>query len=151
MQQLRRFSGKYFIGRFEYVGLPELNIPKLKAKVDTGAYRSAIHYTKAEEVMEGGVRQLEVIFLERGMKYYTGKPIRFDNFTSKTVKNSFGQSQTRYLIQVPLQIGDAEVLADITLSNRSSMKFPILLGRTLLRGNFLVDVARKYMMGKPIQ
>jgi hypothetical protein len=79
---------------------------------------------------------------------YTGKTLTFESFREKKVKNSFGQAEVRYLIETKLQLAGETFRAEFTLTDRSSMKNSILLGRKILRGRFLVDVS-KTNLGKP--
>ncbi|OYX18646.1 MAG: ATP-dependent zinc protease, partial [Algoriphagus sp. 32-45-6] len=79
---------------------------------------------------------------------FTGRTLTFEKYREKKVKNSFGQAEVRYLVEIPIQLAGENFLAEFTLSDRSSMKDSILLGRKILRDKFLVDVS-KTNLGKP--
>lgn len=123
------------IGRNDIIDLPELGLFNLGAKVDTGAYTSALHYKKWK--LEDGV--LHITFeLEKG----TEKNIACKDFYQKVIRNSFGQAEKRYIIKTPVLIFGEEIMTEFSLSNRKSMRFPVLLGRKFLKGKFMVDVNR---------
>ncbi|MBN3522151.1 ATP-dependent zinc protease [Algoriphagus lutimaris] len=132
---------KKVIGRKEKVSIPEFDLYLVWAKVDTGAYTSSIHAENIQVKEEDGKKVLTFQVLMPGHKSYTGKEIKVDRFREKSVKNSFGQAETRYLIQVTFQLAGEEYPAEFTLSDRSKMRNPILLGRKILKDKFLVDVS----------
>lgn len=67
----------------------------------------------------------------------------------RVVKSSNGESQVRPVVELEVVVGSDRKTYEFTLTNRATMKFPILLGRNFLVGNFLVDVSRSYVRGKP--
>ena len=131
---------KKIIGRKEKIDLNEWGITGITAKVDTGAYTSSIHCEYAREIHDGEKRVLHFIVLAPGHKHYKNQIIRTENFTQKKVKNSFGHTETRYKVITKIGIWGMEYEAEFTLSERSKMKNPILLGRKVLKGRFLIDV-----------
>ena len=74
---------------------------------------------------------------------YNGKEFRTDNFKKKKVKSSFGHTEYRYVIKSKIVLFGKEFETDFTLADRLRMRYPILLGRKLLRRRFIVDVSRK--------
>lgn len=130
------------IGRKEKISLPELGLKLAWAKVDTGAFTSSLHAENIREEIIDGKKMLFFEALMPGHKDFTGTTFRFENYKEKTVKNSFGQAETRFLIKTKMKIAGESFLAELTLSDRSSMKNSILLGRKVLQGRFLVDVTR---------
>lgn len=139
---------KKVLGRKEKITLPELGLNLVGAKIDTGAYTSSLH---AEEIRIEEVEGRKLLYFKILMpehKKFTGKILFFESFREKKVKNSFGQVEVRYLIETKLQLAGETFRAEFTLSDRSSMKNSILLGRKILRGRFLVDVS-KTNLGKP--
>ncbi|WP_439481827.1 ATP-dependent zinc protease family protein [Cyclobacterium plantarum] len=140
---------KTILGRKESISLPEWDIGKINAKIDTGAYNCTIHVSRATEIQEGGKKLLEFIPLEPSHKAFSGKKIQTAKYKVKKVKNSFGQMEKRYLVLTSLTIGDASFPAAFTLSNRSNMKNAVLLGRKILKGRFLVDVDKVNLAGNP--
>lgn len=132
---------KKIIGRKEKISIPDFDLKLVWAKVDTGAYTSSIHAENIQVEEEGGKKKLTFQVLMPGLKGYTGKLLTFDKFREKKVKNSFGQAEIRYLIEITFKFAGEEYPAEFTLSDRSSMRNAILLGRKILRNRFLVDVS----------
>jgi hypothetical protein len=131
---------KKIIGRKEKISLPKLGLKLVWAKIDTGAYTSSIHAEQIREEEYKGKKVLAFQALLPGHPSFTGKTVRFENYREKKVKNSFGHAETRYLIEIKIRLAGETYPAEFTLSDRSSMKNSILLGRKLLRNRFLVDV-----------
>ncbi len=131
------------IGRTEHIALPGLGIARVAAKIDTGAYRSALHYQRIKLRTVDGVKQLSVVFQMGGQR----KTKVFRAFKRVSVKSSNGEVSRRYLISTRVRLGQHIVRAQFTLFDRSDMKYQVLLGRKFLRGRFLVDVSRKELLG----
>jgi hypothetical protein len=127
------------LGRYDRVDLPTLGVKNVHAKIDTGAYTSSLHCQKAEVV--DGV--LEFILLDEEHPEFTGMTFIFKDFEKRAIKNSFGEVELRFIITTTIQIFDEEITTEFSLSNRGSLKFPILLGRKILRDRFLIDVKKK--------
>lgn len=140
---------KQIIGRKEKINLPEWGLKMIPAKIDTGAYTSSIHsdYAK-EEKDEMGNKVLTFTVLPNTHKKYSGKLIRTKEYTTKKVKNSFGQAEDRFKVTTKVQLFGGEFDAEFTLSNRTNMRNPILLGRKILKGRFVVDVDLTYQSQK---
>lgn len=139
---------KAVIGWREWVGLPELGIGRIKAKVDTGARTSAIHAFALEtEEREDGLwlrfalhpeqrSETAVITCEAKVK------------DQRTVRDSGGHEEPRYVIETPVQLGNRTWPIEITLTSRDNMGFRMLLGRTAIRARFLVDSNKSYLLSK---
>ena len=127
------------LGRSDRVDLPKLGLYDLHAKVDTGAYTCCLHCSKAE-VVNG---QLEFVLLDEEHPEFTGMKFVFRKFKQREIRNSFGESELRYIIKTTIKIFDRRIRAEFSLSNRGSLKFPVLLGRKILRNRFLIDVTKK--------
>ncbi len=126
-----------FIGRIEKVCLSEFGLIDINAKVDTGAYSVAIH---AHDAYVDG-EELVFTLLDPEHPKFESSIIRTKRFTTKSIKSSNGEVQVRYAILTTLKVGEKEFRIRATLSDRSSMKYPILLGRKFLSDNyFVVDV-----------
>jgi hypothetical protein len=134
---------KSIIGRLEHIALPGLGVARVEAKLDTGAYRSALHYQRLRIRTVDGVKQLHVTFQMGGRR----KTKVFTAFKRVTVKSSNGESSRRYLIATRVRLGDRAVRTQFTLFDRSDMKYQVLLGRKFLRGRFVVDVSAKHVLG----
>lgn len=131
---------KKVIGRKEKISLPKLGLKLVWAKIDTGAFTSSIHAEHIREEEFNGKKVLAFQILMPRHPSFTGKTIRFENYSEKKVKNSFGQAEIRYLIETKIRLAGETYTAEFTLSDRTSMKNSILLGRNLLKDRFLVDV-----------
>lgn len=127
------------IGRKELAALPELNLGDIVAKVDTGAYTSSIHCV--ESCVEDGV--LNCLFVAENEEKTS---LQFEHFKIRLVKSSNGISESRYSIFTKIKIGDDLLDIELTLSDRSEMRHPILLGRKFLRKRYLVDVSKKFKL-----
>lgn len=136
---------KQIIGRKEKISLEEWGLKNISAKIDTGAYTSAIHCDFVQEKKLGGKEVLEFILLSPKHKHYKDQLVRTEHFSQKKVKNSFGQVEIRYKVTTKIRIFDQEFEAEFTLSERSKMRNPILLGRKILKGRFLIDVDKTYL------
>lgn len=125
----------YVIGRNDIIDLPELDMFNVGAKVDTGAYTSALNYKSWK--LENNI--LQITF---SMDKKTEKTIECREFYQKVIRNSFGQAEKRYIIKTPVLIFGEKIMTEFSLSNRKAMRFPVLLGRKFLKGKFMVDVNR---------
>jgi hypothetical protein len=132
------------LGRFDRVDLPDLGLYNIHAKIDTGAYTSSLHCQKAE-VVNG---KLEFILLDEEHPEFTGMKFTFQKFEERLIKNSFGEVEKRFVIITPLTIYNEVIHTEFSLSNRGSLKFPILIGRKILRDRFLIDVKKKNLSYK---
>lgn len=135
-------SSKLIVGRSDVIDLPELGLYNLSAKIDTGAYTSAIHYHHAEVITREGNKVLHFTLLDPEHPDYNDKSFFFENFTRRTIKNSFGSVEERYIIRTTIRLFGRDYSSEFSLSDRGSLRFPILLGRKLLRKNFIVDVSK---------
>lgn len=131
------------IGRLEHIALPGIGVDRVEAKIDTGAFRSALHYQRLRLRTKDGVRQLVVTFQMGGAR----KVKVFRSFKRVKVKSSNGETSRRYLISTQVKLNGHVVRTQATLFDRSDMKYQVLLGRKFLRGRFVVDVSRKNVLG----
>lgn len=127
------------LGRYDRVDLPELGLSNIHAKIDTGAYTCSLHCHKAE-VVEG---KLEFILLDQEHPEFTGMKFVFSEFEKRDIRNSFGEVEKRFVIVTSITIFEEVITTEFSLSNRGSLKFPILIGRKILRDRFLIDVKKK--------
>lgn len=74
---------------------------------------------------------------------YRDKEIYFSNYTTRTIKNSFGDTEERYIIVTAVKIMGRRIKTAVTLTNRGNMKYPMLIGRRLLKNKFIVDVSAR--------
>ena len=137
-------SAMHILGRYDRVDLPALKLVNIHAKVDTGAFTSSLHCHRAQ-VVEG---RLEFILLDEEHPEFTGRKFVFDTFEERNIKNSFGEVERRFVITTTLRIFNEDITTEFSLSNRGSLKFPILIGRKILRDRFLIDVKKKNLSFK---
>jgi len=140
---------KRIIGHRELIDLPALELFAVEAKIDTGAFTSAIHCTDIREaILPDGTPVIRFNLLDPSHPKYHHKIFEFTNFSLRDIKSSFGEVQERYVIRTKIQLFDKILEADFSLSDRRDMKYPILIGRAVLRKHFIVDVARKNVSAK---
>lgn len=125
------------LGAREVISLPILGIDKIDARVDTGAKSSSLHVEKIEEVEKNGMRYISFVVPAAGNKIF-----ETDEFTVKRVKSSNGEIQRRYAVKITVELYGKRYKTDFTLASRHNMKFPVLLGRRILKNNFIVDVSK---------
>ncbi len=126
------------IGSTVSISFPASDIFKLPAKVDTGADGSSVWATRITE--KDGM--LEFCLLGPSSPKFSGKVIRTRDYTTVTVRNSFGDSERRYKVRIPVEIEGRRVRATFSLANRKVKSYPALIGRRLLHKRFIVDVSK---------
>lgn len=139
------------IGRIEHVSFPEWNLFDLDAKIDTGAYTSSLHCHHIEKIEKEGQPLVRFNLLDPTHDTYNEKLFELPIHKEKTVKSSNGVAEQRFIVKTDIELSDRILNAELSLTDRSEMKYPVLLGRKLLRGRFLVDVSSKYLSDKKIK
>lgn len=137
------------IGWREWIALPELGLPAIKAKIDTGARTSALHAWWVEPFDDGGAPWLRFAMhpLQRNTDLSTTcvAPIA----DRRAVSDSGGHREARYVIETPMRLGDHERRIEITLTDRDTMLFRMLLGRTAMR-SLRVIPNRSFLTSAPL-
>lgn len=141
--------GKLCLGWREWVALPDLGISRLKCKVDTGARTSALHAFYVETYTDGDLNRVR--FGIHPLQNRTDKEVHCDAVVldQREVTDSGGHRELRVVVQTHLVLGGTTWPVELTLTNRDSMKFRMLLGRKALEGKYIVDPAASYLSGKP--
>ncbi|MGI4883893.1 MAG: ATP-dependent zinc protease family protein [Janthinobacterium lividum] len=141
---------KRTLGRRELVDFPAFALLGVEAKVDTGAYTSALHCTGLHEAPgPGGAPVLRGRLLDPDHPGFDGRALEFAGFTRRDIRSSNGEVQERYVIEAVVRLYGKDFQVEFSLSDRSDMKYPVLLGRSLLRqGRFVVDVVRRNLSHK---
>ena len=146
---------KTLIGRKDVVSFPEWGLKKIAAKVDTGAYRSAIHchhieeydvfddeFDEDDEYAEPIETRIRFTLFDPSHPQYDGHVFETADYEQKRVKSSFGVSELRFVVTTKIVLFGRKLPVEISLSERGEMKFPVLLGRKLLMGKFIVDPSK---------
>lgn len=136
------------IGRLDRIEMPELCLKNIQAKVDTGAYGCALHCHHIGLIEEDGKEILTFDVLDPDHDKYEEQVFRFEKFGHKVVKNTGGEPEHRYTIETEVIIFNQSYQVVFSLTDRSQMKVPVLLGRKFLRKRFLVDVNQKNVSQK---
>lgn len=133
---------KRLIGRKDKADFPDLKLKQVDIKIDTGAYTSAIHCQKIEKKVVKGKTVISFVLLDPSHPQYNNKKYTTEDFKEKRVKNSFGSSEKRYVIKTTIKLFRRKYHIELSLSERGEMRFPILIGRKLLMGKFIVDPSK---------
>ncbi|HET8849799.1 MAG TPA: ATP-dependent zinc protease [Marinobacter sp.] len=142
-------DNKIALGWREWVALPDLDIRRIKAKVDTGARTSCLHTFRTEPYTQDG---------ERWVRFWV-HPVQHDMhqvvecnarvLDERTVSDSGGHKELRLAIETTLVVGDHRWPIEMTLTNRDSMRFRMLLGRTAMAGRSMIYPEASYLAGEP--
>ncbi len=144
-----RLKANIEIGWCEMVDIPSLGLSQVHAKMDSGAATSSIHASRVRPLIRDGQQWVEFWFrLNAGQK-----PKRYEApvIDRRIVRSSNGLREERYVIEAQLCLGKLCWQGQLTLANRRSMAFPLLIGRRALRRGFLVNSGRRWTLGKPAQ
>ncbi|AWK05309.1 30S ribosomal protein S6--L-glutamate ligase [Flavobacterium crocinum] len=142
-------QNKVILGSEEWCSFPELGIPTIKARVDSGAKTSAMHALNIAPFIKNDANwvKFDINPIQNNIKtiIHCEAPL----VDKRIVKSSSGFREHRYVIQTSLKIGDTKWPIEMTLTNRDSMGFRMLLGREAMSGRVLVDPEQKYLLGQP--
>jgi hypothetical protein len=136
------------IGRRDLVDLPGLQLLEIDAKIDTGAYTSALHVKEIEAFEKEGEPWVRFKLDHPHHPAFNNKKIKMPVFAHKHIKSSTGQAEMRYIVRTQIVLFGRRYLAEFSLTDRSKMDFPVLLGRKLLYRKFIVDVTQKNLSFK---
>ncbi len=133
------------IGWREMLTLPDLNVERVKAKIDTGARTSALHAFNCQEFQQDGKTMIrfEIHPLQRNNKHSILAESELLEY--RRVTNSGGHPQIRPVILTTIQLGKHQWQAELTLTNRDVMGFRMLLGRQAVRGLFSIDPGKSFL------
>ena len=139
---------KQVIGSEEWCVFPDLAIPAIKARIDSGAKTSSIHAFNIHPFRREGILwvsfEVHPVQNNRRIVVRCEKPV----LDKRSVKSSSGISETRYVISATLKIGEEAWEVELTLANRDSMGYRMLLGREAMRGRLIIDPAMSFCLGE---
>lgn len=141
-------TGLAKVGWREWISIPGLGIDAIKAKVDTGARTSALHAFEVSPFDRDGMLHVAFSIHPNQRDQQTILHCEAPVVDQRLVRDSGGHAEMRYVIEVDIQVGQYQLTVEVTLTDRDSMRFRCLLGRTALKNNFLVDSGRSYLLGR---
>ncbi|MGA1790084.1 MAG: ATP-dependent zinc protease [bacterium] len=139
------------IGWREWLSLPDLGIQAIKAKIDTGARSSAIH---AFDIKSRSVRgRTRLRFKVHPYQHNSHETWESEAYVidQRQIRNSGGSTELRYVILTTVQFDEYQCPIELTLTNRDVMGFRMLLGRQALRGRFLIDPRRSFLLSRALK
>lgn len=142
-------SGKLIIGGVEWVALPDLGLPPLRARIDTGAHTSSLHAENLELFYRDGARWVRFRVPNR-----MRKPTRWWDCEAaiacwRSVRCTSGESERRPVIQTTLELGERRWSVDLNLTSRERMRYHFLLGRSAMADGILVNPGHVFLHGRP--
>lgn len=139
---------KITLGWREWASLPGLGIESIKMKVDTGARTSALHTFKLESFDDNGIASVRFCIHPFQHDATIVNTCTAPLLDERNVTDSGGHRELRPVIATTLELGGIRKEIEITLTNRENMKFRMLLGRTAMSGDFVVDPQQSYLLGQ---
>jgi hypothetical protein len=136
------------LGWREWCALPDLGIPAIKAKIDTGAKTSCLHTFRIEPFEQAGQRHVRFwvhpLQKNESLVVECHAPVKDE----REVSDSGGHKELRYIIETQLAIGNKTRRIEMSLTNRDTMRFRMLLGRRAMEHDVLVDPSASYLNGR---
>ena len=133
---------KIIIGRKDIVDFPKLELENIPVKIDTGAYTSSIHCHHIEEIIHDGEKVIHFQLLDPEHAGYNNQTFLVTNYSRKKIKSSNGIMEERFIIFSEIKIFEKLYPIELSLNERGSMRYPVLLGRKLLNKRFIVDTTK---------
>ncbi len=140
---------KPVIGWREWVALPDLGVPAIKAKIDTGARSSSLHAFDIDRFRENGLEMVRFTIHPRQRRRLSTPTVEAPLHAEKLVRNPGGREELRPVIRTIIVWNDIAFEADLNLTRRDEMGFRMLLGRQAIRRRFLVDPGRSFLGRDP--
>ena len=134
---------RVIIGRKDKADFPQLELKGIDVKIDSGAYTSSFHCHQIEQFTQNGKEKVKCYFLDPDHPMYHEKEFVFDIFKIRRVKSSNGQVEDRISIKTEIYLFEREFPIELTLTERTDMRHPVLLGRKFISKKFLIDTSQK--------
>lgn len=145
---MKKKLAKLTIGSEEWCAFPDMALPAIKARVDSGAKTSSIHAFNIQPFRRDGQAwvsfEVHPIQKNRRIVIRCEKPV----IDKRSVKNTSGLAETRYVVSAPMKLGKEVWEVELTLANRDSMGYRMLLGREAMKDRAIIDPALRFVQGK---
>lgn len=145
MKNSKAGPDRTIIGKEEWLALPDLNLPAIKARIDSGAKTSSLHAFNIRPYEKDGKEWVHFDIHPMQNNRSITKSCTAQVLDQRTVKNTGGQSETRPVIRTMMRLGDVSLPIEVTLTNRDSMGYRMLLGREAMRDGVLVDPSESFL------
>jgi hypothetical protein len=132
----------------EWVSLPDVGVPWIKAKLDTGARTSSIHAYEVEPFTKDGAHWVRFRVRPWQESIADEVSVECPVHDLRRVRSSSGHVEERYVVKMRIELVGRAVTVEVTLSNRDQMGFRMLVGRQALRRGFVVDSGRSFVGGR---
>ena len=139
------------IGWREWVALPKLGIPSIKAKVDTGARTSSLHAFDIERFRRRGVSMVRFAVHPEQRSGKHAVLVEAPLADRRPVRPSSGEAELRLVVVTDVELMGERFPVELTLTRRDAMGFRMLLGRQAMRGRFVVDPGRSFLNGRRLK
>lgn len=134
---------RIIIGRKDKADFPHFGLKEIDVKIDSGAYTSSFHCHQIEQFKQNGIEKVRCSFLDPDHPMYHEKEFVFDIFKIRRVKSSNGQVEERISIKTEITLFEKEFPIELTLTERTDMRHPVLLGRKFISKKFFIDTSQK--------
>lgn len=141
------YQQKKIIGSEEWIRIPELNIPAVKARIDSGAKTSTLHAYNIQTFEDNGKEYVRFDVHPVQHNRRISVRCKAELVGRRIIKSSSGDRQRRYVIKTPITLGGETWDIEVTLTNRDSMGYRMLIGREAMRGRYIVDPEQKFVFG----
>lgn len=139
----------FTVGWREWVSLPDLGLPWIKAKIDTGARTSCLHAFQVDPFTRDGEEWVRFGIHPHQGDSKTEVFCEAKVIDQREISDSGGHKENRYVIMTEVLLSEHRWPIEISLTNRDTMKFRMLLGRTAMKNRIIVNASKSYLHGKP--